>query len=74
MAAQEQILAAWREHEKRASSKQTPVQVLATVEDAVDEVKSLANGKDNTAVLACGSMHIVGGIMQLAALSVRFEQ
>lgn len=73
MITQEQIAAAWRAQEAKLT-KQTPLEVLQTVEDAVKAVKGASTGVQDTAVLVCGSMHIVGGIMAIAELPVRFER
>lgn len=70
---QDHIAKVWQTKESKLAS-QTPLRVCRTVEDAVLAVKGAAGKTSDTAVLVCGSMHIVGGVMAVAKLPVRFEQ
>ena len=73
MVTQEQIAQAWRKEEGKLKGK-VDLEILKTVEDAVDAIKQDSIGLDDTAVLVCGSMHIVGGVLAIAELPVRFER
>lgn len=73
MLTQEQIAQRWQAEESKLKRK-TPLEILQTVEDAVESVKQSSIGMQDTAVLVCGSMHIVGGIMAIAELPVEFER
>ena len=73
LAIQEGLKVAWlRIVAEEGQETQQKVHVMDSIESAIKFIK-LQSGEDeqsNTAVLACGSLHLVGGVLEVAGLPV----
>jgi folylpolyglutamate synthase len=43
--------------------------VLPSIEDAINEVKKISEGNNPIKILVTGSLHLVGGVVEVAGLS-----
>lgn len=64
---QEELGRSWQKlHPKFPASN---IHVLPSIQDAIGVVRSLEESNTAVQVLVCGSLHLVGGVIEVAGLS-----